>query len=99
MADKTRDERFRQHEAILQGVARMVAAHHEMNCQQGASKLFEPPLHPVPLNGDGVPLHPATLAQWQRRLGQAHQPRNGLEPLAADGDTWEDTADKETDED
>jgi len=32
-------------------------------------------------------------------MGQARQSRSGLEPLAADWDPWEDTADKDTDED
>lgn len=31
MADDAHDERFRQHEAMLQGLARMFAAQHEMN--------------------------------------------------------------------
>jgi hypothetical protein len=31
MADDAHDERFRQHEAIMEGLARMLAAQHEMN--------------------------------------------------------------------
>jgi hypothetical protein len=34
MADDAHEERFRQHEAIMEGLARMLAAQHEFNRQQ-----------------------------------------------------------------
>jgi hypothetical protein len=34
MADDAHDERFHQHKAMLQGLARILAAQHEMNQQQ-----------------------------------------------------------------
>jgi hypothetical protein len=36
MADDAHEERFRQHEAIMEGLARMLAAQHEFNRQQVA---------------------------------------------------------------
>jgi hypothetical protein len=34
MADDAHEERFRRHEEIMEGLARMLAAQHEMNRQQ-----------------------------------------------------------------
>jgi hypothetical protein len=49
-----------------------------------SGKLLEPPSAQRHSKALVCPTHRATLAQWQRRQGQARQPRSGLEPLAAD---------------
>ena len=67
MADDAHEERFRQHERVMAGLARMLEAQHAMNERQEAinTELKALGARQVEINGTSVPPWPASKRCWR----------------------------------